>query len=141
MIEKEDIQKLFTQLYGVNVDLKTKKVPEPPAVDHTKTFFMRSVMEWRSAHKIKEALLNKYGIDFEGYDTQLFDSLESIYFSFLGPVKSSIITSYVYCPINLEVETFLIRDKNGKEYIIDSVEDLYYFIVHCKDEDFLQDQE
>lgn len=139
-MDSKDIKKLFNTLYGIEVDLKQPKQAQPPAVDHTKAFFMRSIAEWRNAAKVSAKLNDSFGIDLSGYDKQLFDALESIYFSFFGGVKASIILSYVYCPLNLEVEIFKIIDKHEKEYIIKNVEDLYYFIIHCKDENFLQDE-
>ncbi len=140
-MNNKDIQKLFTNLYGVKVDLKTLKQPAPPAVDHAKVFFCRSVAEWRNAYMIQGNLTSKFGIDLSGYDKQLYDSLESIYYSFLGPVKASIITSYVYCPINLEVESFRIVNKHGKYFPIKTIEDLYHFILNCNDNDFLREED
>ncbi len=138
-MESKDIQKLFKTLYGVDVDLKVPKQVTPPAIDYTKQFFLRSVTEWRNAARVSSKLNDSFGIDLSGYDKQLFDALESIYFSFFGPVRASIIISYIYCPLNLEVESFKIIDKYQREYIIDSVEDLYYFVIHCKDENFLEE--
>jgi hypothetical protein len=140
MVDQEDIQKLFKSLYGVDVDLKQVKVQAPPAEDHAKLFFIRSIAEWRNAFLVQGSLDSKFGIDLSGYDKQLYDSLESIYYSFLGPIKASIIINYVYCPINLEVESFRIIDKYGKQFPIKTIEDLYYFIINCKDQDFLKEE-
>lgn len=140
-MDTKDIKKLFNTLYGVDVNLKQPKQTAPPTIDYTKQFFIRSITEWRNAAKVSAKLNDSFGIDLSGYDKQLFDSLESIYFSFLGNIKASIILSYVYCPLNLEVELFKIIDKYQKEYIIKNVEDLYYFIIRdCKDENFLQEE-
>lgn len=141
MISNEDVQKLFTTLYGISVELKLPKQVLPPAIDHVKEYFVRSVSEWRNAYMVQDTLHIKYGIDLNGYDAKLYDALESMVFSFFGPVRGSIVIHFVYYPLNLEVEAFKIIDKNGRNYLIANAEELYYFIINAKDQDFYQEDQ
>jgi len=141
MVNNKDIQKLFTALYGVDIELQLPKQIPPPAVDHVKNYFIRSLTEWRNAYLIQDTLHNKFGLDFNGYDGQLYDALESMVFSFFGPIKGTIIIHFIYCPLNLEVEAFKIADKNGKVFYIANIEQLYNFILSIKDQDFIIEEE
>lgn len=141
MVNNKDIQKLFTALYGVGVELQIPKQIAPPAIDHVKNYFVKSITEWRNAYLVQDTLHTKFGIDLNGYDRQLYSALESMMHSFFGPIKGMIIVYYVYCPINLEVEPFKITNKNGKNYSITDAEQLYYFIINTKDQDFIIEEE
>lgn len=143
MINNGDIKKIFNSLFGVDVDIKTPKIPKQsvaPVIDYPKNYFMRSISEWRNAALIQATLLETYGINLHGYDKQLFDAIESMVYSLFGPVRGSIIISFIYCPLNLEVESFRVVDKTNKQYLLSNSEDLYNLIINCKDEDFLNEE-
>lgn len=137
------IKKVFTNLLGDGVELiSSNENVINTTEDVGKSLFIEFIEKWKNSWKVKQTLFNKYGVDFEGYDTQIYSSLENLLIFSLGSVKAGIIINYIYgFELNLGETKFLIKDKNGKDYFISNMDELYEFIMNLKDEDFIGDEE
>lgn len=137
------IKKVFTNLLGDGVELISSNENIVNTSENIgKSLFIEFIEKWKNAWKVKQTLFNKYGIDVEGYDTQIYSALENLLIFSLGSVKAGIIINYIYgFELNLGETKFLIKDKNGKDYFISNMDELYEFIMNLKDEDFIEDGE
>lgn len=131
------LKKVFTNLLGDGIELTSIDGKINTEEDIGKVIFIEFMEKWKNSWKVRNTLFNKYGIDLEGYDNQLYSALENLLLFALGYVKSHIIMNYIYADINQEVEKFQITDKNGVKYYISNVEELYDFIKKINDSDFM----
>lgn len=140
-MEKEQIKKIFDSLYGTEIDIVSSPQPQNKTENFQKSCFIKSIIEWRNAYKIKDTLFKTYGIDVTGYDSLIYDALENLLAASIGVVKATLVMSYIYCPVNIDVEPLKYIDKNQKTYTVKTPEDLYLFISNINEDDFYIDEQ
>lgn len=133
-----NLKKTLTNILGGEIELEDNSVKDEASSIDERTLFIDSINKWQNAWKKQNTLFNKYGIDFSGYDSLLYEALEGILLTGFGGVKYSIITKFIYSSLDSEENALKIVDNKGKEYYISNVEELYEFIIKINDKDFLK---
>ena len=123
MNNKEDINDLFSNMLGVNVNL----IGEEAGINEQQ--FYNIIGKWEKAWMMQNAMLLNFGLIFEGYDSLLYDALDNLSVMMFGKEKVDIIHWYVYeSKRENGVPYKLINPKNAKEYTLATPKDLYFFL-------------
>jgi len=132
---KKQITSIFSNLLGAEIEVESNGNSTIPYTD--KDLFIKAVTNWHECWKTQNELFLKYGIDFSGYDTQLYNALENMILLKYGEVKYSIIVNYIYVE-NPSKDVLVVTDNKEQEYTIKTIEDLYDFISSMNDDDFIK---
>lgn len=123
MSNKQELNQIFSDILGVNIILNEN----PDGYD--KSIFVDIIEKWEKAWLIKNELIDKYGILFEGFDNLLFDALENMTSLLYGKNKSEVIQWYIYEGKDEDGEPYtLTNPETGKSYTLKNANDLYEFI-------------
>lgn len=129
------IKDVFSNILGTEVNVESFGEETVPLSD--KDLFIKIINDWSNAWKKQNELFDKFGIDFSGYDTILYNTIENLIVLKYGEIKYSVIVSFVCSEFNDGDNALMIVDKNKQQYFLKTTLDLYEFIQNMNDEDFI----
>jgi hypothetical protein len=122
MGNKQELNKIFSNILGVEVSLQSNE-------GFDEQMFISIINNWEKAWIMKNELIDKYGILFEGYDTLLFEALEYQTSLLFGKSKAEVIEWYIYEGKDEKGESYsLIDPQTKKSYKLKNAKDLYEFL-------------
>ena len=123
MNNKQELNQIFSDILGVTIILNEDKS------GYDEKAFIRVIENWERAWFVKNDLIDKYGILFEGVDNLLFPALEEMVTLMYGEKKSEIIQWYIYENKDEKGKPTTLTDPNTKKsYTLNKPKDLYDFI-------------
>lgn len=123
MNNKQELNQIFSDILGINIILNEEKS------GYDEKAFIKIIENWERAWFVKNELIDKYGILFEGVDNLLFPALEDMITLMYGEKKSEMIQWYIYENKDENGKpTTLIDPNTKKSYTLNKPKDLYDFI-------------
>jgi len=131
MDQKKEIKEIIEQILGSNITMRFDGSSDE---DKLKEEFIKVMTLFESVWKRQNDVDIKYGIDFQTYDDPFFKVIEGfIHFCFDGVAAEAIIF-YIYSRVDEEGIINPFVDPNGKEYMFDSLDDLWEFLLYWAEE-------
>ena len=131
MDQRREIKGVIEKILGSNIVMRFDGVNEE---DKLKEEFINIISLYESVWERQNNLDIEYGADFSTYDEPFFKLIEGfIHFSFDETAGSAIIF-YIYGRKGNKGEIYPFIDPSGKEYIFNTVEDLWEFLMYWAEE-------
>jgi len=131
MDQKKEIKEIIEQILGSNITMRFDGSSDE---DKLKEEFIKVMTLFESVWKRQNDIDIKYGADFSTYDDPFFKVIEGfINFCFDGVAAEAIIF-YVYSRVDERGTINPFVDPNGKEYMFDSLDDLWEFLLYWAEE-------
>jgi hypothetical protein len=131
MGQEKEIKKVIEQILGSNITMRHDTSTDE---DKLKDEFLKVMAIFEGVWKRQNSMDVKYGVDFSTYDDPFFRTIEGfINFCFDGVAAEAIIF-YVYARKDMEGTIHPYIDPNGKEYMFDSIDDLWDFLMFWAEE-------
>ena len=131
MSQKKEIKGVIEQILGSNITMRFDGTTEE---DTLKEEFIKVMDLYESVWQRQNDIDIKYGADFSTYDEPFFKLIEGfIHFSF-DEVAGSAIIFYIYGRKGEGGEIYPFIDPTGKEYMFDTVDDLWEFLLYWAEE-------
>ncbi len=131
MGQEKEIKKVIEQILGSNITMRHDTSTDE---DKLKDEFLKVMAIFEGVWKRQNSMDVKYGVDFSTYDDPFFRTIEGfINFCFDGVAAEAIIF-YVYARKDMEGTIHPYVDPNGKEYMFDSIDDLWEFLMFWAEE-------
>ena len=131
MDQEKEIKKVIEQILGSNITMRHDASTDE---DKLKDEFLKVIATFEGVWKRQNSMDVKYGVDFSTYDDPFFRTIEGfINFCFDGVAAEAIIF-YVYARKDMEGTIHPYVDPNGKEYIFNSIDDLWDFLMFWAEE-------
>ena len=131
MGQEKEIKKVIEQILGSNITMRHDTSTDE---DKLKDEFLKVMATFEGVWKRQNSMDMEYGVDFSTYDDPFFRTIEGfINFCFDGVAAEAIIF-YVYARKDMEGTIHPYVDPNGKEYMFDSIDDLWEFLMFWAEE-------
>ena len=123
MNNKQELNQIFSDMLGITIILDEEKS------GYDEKAFIKVIENWERAWFVKNELIDKYGILWEGIDNLLFSALEEMIVLMYGEKKSEMIQWYIYENKDENNKPTTLVDPNTKKsYTLSTPKDLYDFI-------------
>lgn len=127
MEDIEEITEFFNSILGVEVEIDCVILSEE---EKEKRNFLIFVDNYRNAVSRSAKLHEEFGIDIWAYEDIYAKSLEGLIYLAFPEEVAELILWYIYeHPLAESNEDRTLQDTNGKEYLIETTEELYNLIL------------
>jgi hypothetical protein len=122
MSSNQELNKIFSNILGIEVNLQNNE-------GFDEQMFIKIIDNWEKAWVVKNELIDKYGVLFEGYDNLLFEALECQTSLLYGKNKAEVIQWYIYEGKDEKGEPYsLVDPQTKKSYKLKNAKDLFEFL-------------
>jgi hypothetical protein len=124
MEEFDDIKGLFKKILGSEVNIKDNiKATE-------KSVFCLFINNLEKSNTMENKLIDEGGVDCSKLTDPLWIVIENLFKFLYGEKATGIIMWYIYERFNPDGTIIPLEDKQGKQYILTTPEDLYSYIKY-----------